>query len=433
MVEMQLDLMGININTERKAEVLAILAQRYAAGKKTFIATPYSEFFYYRCTHYDFRRALEQADLLIPDGISVLWLAYYLSLPLKARSFYLKIFEAFWQLIYTNFQILFAPAKIKSVIPEKISGSDFFWDLMNFAAQRKLKIFLLGGFGATPKIVADKIKIKYPGLQIAGFSNAGPEEASTAAQINASGADLVAVAYGPVRQEVWIAKHRSELNAKIYIGVGGTFDYIAGVKMQPPRFVRKSGLEWLYRLVTQGRFRRIWIAVYVFLRGSLRYKVFYSMPFRQNVVGVIINRENKVFVGSSSRNKTSSERPGEDTSHWMFPQGGIEPHENPDVAVFREMAEETGLTDLILLGSAKQRYSYIWPHMIRPLWSNRLKFKGQLQTIYFLRLKHDQSVKLEAAEFEDYRWAEIENLKKIIHPIRREMLEIVLAEINQYI
>ena len=431
---MQLDLMGIKINTETKPEVLRHLEDRFKLGTKTFIVTPYSEFFYYRCVNYKFRQALDRADLAIPDGITVLWLAHFLALPLKSRRYYCKIFEAFGQLLWSCSQILLAPQKIRDKIPEKIPGSDFFWDLMALADQAGMKVFLLGGFGETPEIVANKIRGKFSKINIVGHSNSGPAE-NLVEQINASGAELLAVAYGPVKQEVWIADHIEQLNVKIAIGVGGTFDYIAGKKRQPPRFVRDSGLEWLYRLITQRRFKRIWIATYIFLRGALRHKVFMSMPFRQNVVGVILNSENKVFTGLSSRNKNKADRAGNlDESHWQLPQGGIDQGEDPDQSVFREIREETALTDLQIVGKIPNAYTYDWPHMIRPLWFNRLKFRGQSQSIYFLRYGGgDGGVKLDPHEFADFRWVPIRELENQIHPMRRQMLRLALAEINKYI
>ncbi len=200
-------------------------------------------------------------DFALADGISVPWLAYYLSLPMVAESYPGKVTEACWQAFATLSLILLNPRRIYSVIPEKIPGSDFFWDLVKVADEQHLSIFLLGGFGDTPEVVAKKILAKCPNVKIAGWSNEAPSAMGLVAKIDAASPDILMVAYGPVKQEMWIAQNLHQLNCTLAIGVGGTFDYVAGLKSQPPAWVRAVGFEWLYRLFTQpARAGRIWRA-----------------------------------------------------------------------------------------------------------------------------------------------------------------------------
>lgn len=427
---MNVEIFGINITAKTKREVLDELEHRITANQKTFIVTPYSEFFYHAFKDYEFKRVLNAADYALPDGIGVLWLAYYFSIPLTARGYYRKAFQAFGQMVYTGAQILFAPGKLHKIVPEKISGADFFWDLVRLAKERGLSIYLLGGFGNTSQIVANKILQRYPSVRIAGYSNKSPREI-TAAEINASHADILMVAFGPVRQEYWIRENLPNLNVKIAIGLGGTFDYVSGKKIAPPKWIRAAGLEWLYRLLTQPtRFIRIWQGTVGLITGAIRQKVFSSLPYRPNVIGVIINASGEVLIAKRKNGRDTSEDTSEE--HWQFPQGGIEPQENPAKAVLREVFEETGLSSLEILGKADENNSYTWNHPLRNIFGNRLKFKGQNQIIYFLKYRGGDTVKVDDSEFDAFKWVPFDKLLETVHPVRKKSVEIILNELHKF-
>src|SRR3989344_6436636 len=112
-----------------------------------------------------FRDVLNSADFALPDGIGVLWAAKYLQL--TTYNLLLKI----WYLIITLGAVIFHPKYIRSPIPERISGSDFVWDLARLAEDRGLSVFLLGGFGDTSALAAQKLRSRFPNLKIAGTSN----------------------------------------------------------------------------------------------------------------------------------------------------------------------------------------------------------------------------------------------------------------------
>ncbi|MDB4940150.1 MAG: WecB/TagA/CpsF family glycosyl transferase, N-acetylglucosaminyldiphosphoundecaprenol [Candidatus Doudnabacteria bacterium] len=430
---MNIELLGIKVNTEPKKQIIEQLQARIRSGQKSFIVTPYSEFFYRGFFDFDFKKILNKADFSLPDGIAVQWIAYYLSIPLKAKSFYGKVFEAIWQAKYSLAQILFEPAKLRMIIKEKISGADFFWDLCRIADQDQLSVFLLGGFGDTSNMVAKEIKKAYPNIKIAGISNSDPNDKSLVEKINNADADILMVAFGPQKQERWIIENLERLNVKIVIGLGGTFDYIAGRKIQPPKWIRAIGLEWLFRLITQpSRFKRIWQATFGLIRGTVRFKVYSSMPFRPNVVGVIINQQKQVFVAKRLSWEDAGKSLRED--HWQFPQGGIDLHEDPDKTIIREIGEEIHTKQVEILGRSEKTNTYFWNHTLRPLFFNRLKFKGQEQIIYYLKYTGaDDDIILDQQEFCDYKWVAVADLPKIVHRYREGLIKIVMAEIGRYI
>ncbi len=429
----KIDILGVQINNQDKARILESLEKRLDAKKKTFLVTPYSEFIYRAFTDYDFRALLNSADFALPDGVAIQWLAYFLNVPYSFKNFYARIFETYYQLCHSLAAIVFKPKKLKQRIPERISGVDFFWDLVALAEKKRLSIFLLGGHGHTPELVLKKIHEKYPNVKIAGFSNKGPGNEDLVGDINKSGADMLFVAYGPVKQENWIRSHLSELDIRLAVGLGGTFDYVSGKVFRAPHFLRNMGFEWLFRLVLQPhRAKRIWNGTVRLITGAFRYKVFMSMPYRQNVLSVILNKENLVFVARRGRDGEKIGNLHEE--HWQFPQGGVDYKENLEKAVLREVAEETNMTNLSILGHSKKRHSYIWNNTIRRVWFNRLKFKGQEQTIFFLKYFGDNSeIKLDLDELNEYKWIKPEDIKKTIHVVRSGMVDIVVEDINKYL
>jgi N-acetylglucosaminyldiphosphoundecaprenol N-acetyl-beta-D-mannosaminyltransferase len=113
-----------------------------------------------------------------------------------------------------------------------------------------------------PGKLADRLMLKYPGIQIVGtysppFRPLTPEEDEAIIQrINDSRTDIIWVGIGSPKQEYWMAAHLGRLDVPVMIGVGAAFDFLAGVKKQAPRWIQRSGFEWLFRLITEPR--RLW-------------------------------------------------------------------------------------------------------------------------------------------------------------------------------
>lgn len=125
------------------------------------------------------------------------------------------------------------------------------------------RLFLLGARPGVAEIAAQRLQRDHPGVEIAGTYSGSPrgdERRQILGIIKASGADTLLVAFGAPEQDKWIARYRSELAAcgiVVAIGVGGTFDYLSGTVPRAPAFIRRAGLEWLYRLIRQPwRWRR---------------------------------------------------------------------------------------------------------------------------------------------------------------------------------
>ncbi len=174
-----------------------------------------------------FMRTLREADLCVPDGVGLL-----LAARLLGRR-----------------------------LPERVTGSDGVPLIARRAAERGWRLFLLGAAPGVAERAAARLVADNPGLLVAGTYAGSPdpaEEDAILTRVNSSGADILFVAYGAPQQDLWIARNRDRLSVAVAMGVGGTFDFIAGVVPRAPRWMQRLGLEWLYRLYRQPwRWRRM--------------------------------------------------------------------------------------------------------------------------------------------------------------------------------
>lgn len=241
--------------------VLAAVQAYIKGNHQAQITTPNPEMVLEARRNENFRAVLQKAQLSIPDGIGILWASYYLSLPGRG----------IFQLITSLLAILFAPQKIQSQLPERVTGTDLFESVIRESQQEKWRVFLLGARPGIAKTAIDRLLKKYPKAIFAGSHAGSPsreEEESIRRLINHARPDVLFVAYGNPYQELWIARNLSHLpSVRVAVGVGGAFDFAAGAVRRAPSWIRKIGMEWLWRLLREPRrIRRIWNATIVFIR-----------------------------------------------------------------------------------------------------------------------------------------------------------------------
>ena len=155
-------------------------------------------------------------------------------------------------------------------VRDNVNGTDLFPRLAAALQGRGKRIYLLGGRPGVAEGVARWLAKNYPGVELAGWRHgyfSAEEEAKVLEDVRRSGADLVLVALGAPRQELWIRRHLPKLGAKVAMGVGGLLDFLSGRIPRAPRWIRKLGLEWCYRLYREpGRlWRRYLVGNVVFL------------------------------------------------------------------------------------------------------------------------------------------------------------------------
>jgi N-acetylglucosaminyldiphosphoundecaprenol N-acetyl-beta-D-mannosaminyltransferase len=144
-----------------------------------------------------------------------------------------------------------------------------------------LGVFILGGRGATAALAVEKMKFKYKNINIIGYSSeysSGAEDDAKTVKfilkclhdVKVNHIDLLLVGYGHSKQEKWISRNADAINANVCVGVGGFLDVEAQLVKEAPKYIKRMGLEWLHRLVTQRwRYKRVWNAVAVFLTKVL--------------------------------------------------------------------------------------------------------------------------------------------------------------------
>lgn len=141
----------------------------------------------------------------------------------------------------------------------RVYGPDLLLACCAAGVPRGYRHYFYGGGPGIAAQLADRLTRQVPGLQVAGvysprFGTLTPaEDAAACARIDAAAPDIVWVGLGTPRQERWMAGHVGRLRAPVLIGVGAAFDFHAGVKAQAPRWMQRSGLEWLFRLASEPR------------------------------------------------------------------------------------------------------------------------------------------------------------------------------------
>lgn len=216
----RVEILGVQVDAVTMAQAVDRVSQLIAAGEPSLVATANAEMLL-RATHDDeLKTILNAANLVVPDGAGTVWAARHLG----------------------------------KQMPERVAGADLVLELMKLAPAKSWKFFL---FGAAPGI-ADKAKLKAetlcPGIKIVGTRNGyftAADEPEIIAQIKNSRADVLLAALGVPKQEKWLAAHLHELNVPVAIGVGGTFDVMAGVVKRAPLWMQRARLEWLFRAMLQ--------------------------------------------------------------------------------------------------------------------------------------------------------------------------------------
>lgn len=208
----------ITYTTQKKAKSTVL---KWLDGKDTkLVFTPNPEIVMAALKDDELKTAIESADMVTPDGIGVVWASRYSEKRLKQR----------------------------------VAGYDLVQAIFNDIAKTDKKVYFLGGAPKVAAKAAKKMKQKYTGLKIVGTHDGyfdKQEELHIIEQINKLEPDLLLVGLGFPKQEKWLYNNRNKLKSKVCIGVGGSFDVMAGKLKRAPTIFQKLGIEWLYRLITQ--------------------------------------------------------------------------------------------------------------------------------------------------------------------------------------
>ena len=204
-------LLGVGFTIATEKEVLEyIITGLEKKAEKYYIVTPNPEILVIANKNKNYKTVLNEAKLALPDGVGVTIASKLLGKGLKRR----------------------------------ITGVDLVEMLCMEGAKKPITIGFLGSRPGVADKTAECLQKKYPGLKVI-FAKEEWNEGSSK-QI-----DILFVAFGSPKQELWIAENLSKLPVKVVIGVGGSFDFISGRVKRAPAWIRKAGFEWLYRLINE--------------------------------------------------------------------------------------------------------------------------------------------------------------------------------------
>ena len=221
-------ILGIPVVPYTMEEAVTKLTEDVLKKKRSFVVTANAEIIMMAQDDPEYKTILSQtADLILPDGAGTVWAGNYLGY----------------------------------VIPERVAGYDLYLRLLEQAAKKNIPVYFFGGKPGIAEEAAEEGKRRWPGLKVAGCRNgyfSADEEPGIIEGINRSGAVMLFAALGAPKQEKWLAKYREQLTSCLLMGIGGSFDVLAGKVQRAPKWMQDAKLEWLFRLVKQpSRFGRM--------------------------------------------------------------------------------------------------------------------------------------------------------------------------------
>lgn len=211
-------ILGVDVNTENYDELIPKLFHNIDAKKKSLVVAINPEKLMKAKDDPELKALLNRAEFQIPDGIGVI--------------------------IASKLQ--------KGNIKSRVTGVDMMDRIVREAARTGKSIFLYGAKPGVADTAAAKLIATYPDLKVAGTQDGYEKDTSIVIEtINAAQPDILFVAMGSPKQELWIEQHRDKLHPILYQGVGGSFDVLAGNIKRAPEAFQKVGAEWLYRLLLE--------------------------------------------------------------------------------------------------------------------------------------------------------------------------------------
>lgn len=231
MTTSHIEILGVRVDDVSMAQTVDQIVAWARTSDLHHVVTVNPEFVMVAQSDPLFREVLRNADLAVADGVG---------LQLAAR--------------WTGQHLL-----------NRVPGVELCEQLAARSGTDQISLFLLGAAPGVAKAAAGVLRERHAHVQIVGTFAGSPrvgDEPIIHEYIRAARPDVLLVAYGAPQQDVWIARNQAVLGVPVALGVGGAFDFLAGRVPRAPRWMRRTGLEWLFRLIQQPwRIKRIWTAV----------------------------------------------------------------------------------------------------------------------------------------------------------------------------
>lgn len=234
-------IMGVKFDAVSKAEAVERAMEQIREQRKGYVVTPNSEIVYMAQDDPNLLDVLNEASLVLPDGVGILHAAKILNKP----------------------------------IYEKVAGVEFAVDLLAEMAKEHRSLYLLGAKPGVARKAAENLVKRFPGLRISGCQDGYfTDDQTVINKINASGhTDVVFVCLGAPKQERFIHQHLQDIDATLFCGLGGSLDIYAGTVQRAPAFYVDHGLEWFYRLKQEPWRAKRTIKLPLFLLRAVKCKI----------------------------------------------------------------------------------------------------------------------------------------------------------------
>ncbi len=215
----RIGVLGINIDKVTMEQAVQTVEGYIRLRGPHLVATANAEMVMMSQQDKELYAILRSADLVLADGAGVVW----------------------------------AAGRLGSGVPERVAGFDLTQELLRRSAKKGYRVFWLGAAPGIAQAAVHSAEQKYPGLITAGIQDGyfDPEDSGIVRIIREAKADILLCALGVPKQEKWLSKNRDLLQVPVMIGVGGSFDIMAGIARRAPVWMQKAGLEWAYRLICQ--------------------------------------------------------------------------------------------------------------------------------------------------------------------------------------
>jgi N-acetylglucosaminyldiphosphoundecaprenol N-acetyl-beta-D-mannosaminyltransferase len=221
-------ILGVHVSAIQMADAMAAFTEWIGARSPHYVCVTPAHSIMECYNHPELRAIYNQSGLTTPDGMSVVWLLRW--------------------------------AGFKNV--GRVYGPDLLVEACRVSGEKGWSHYFLGGAAGVPEKMIERLNKKFCPLRVAGIDSppfkalSGDDEEVMCQKIQAAAPDILWVGLGSPRQERWMYQHYRELGVPVVVGVGAAFDFLSGNKPQAPRWMQRSGLEWLFRLACEPR--RLW-------------------------------------------------------------------------------------------------------------------------------------------------------------------------------
>lgn len=241
----RIELFGITIDNVSQSEAVARLREFLEDGGRHYVVTPNVDHVVRLQEDSEFREAYRGASLVVADGMPVVWASRLLGKGLKQR----------------------------------ITGTDLIPEVCRLAAEGGYSVFFLGGNPGVAEKASENLQRSVPGLKVAGgyappfgFEKDPAQDNEAVRRVNEAQPDVLLIALGAPKQEIWIRRNAGRLQFRLALCIGCGLDYPAGVARRAPAWMRRSGLEWLWRIMLEPKrlARRYLVEDMAFVRIFIR-------------------------------------------------------------------------------------------------------------------------------------------------------------------